>query len=121
MTNKFDPGKLDPKKVAQLLTQSTRQLDDATLSALGNARQNAMKKQLVRAPFFAPTPASLHTSAGWTARLLPHSAQPWIAAGLLAVLLGIGAGYWQHLEEQQIDELDVAILTDELPIEVFVD
>ena len=130
MTNELDSSKLnpcplDPQKVAKLLTQSTRQLDGATLTALVNARQSALKKQLVRAPIFALYPAGLHTSPGWANRLLPLSAQPWVttwlAAGLLAVALIAGTGYWQHLEEQQINELDVAILTDELPIEVFVD
>jgi hypothetical protein len=124
-TSKFDPYPLDPQKVARLLTQSTRQLDEATLTALVNARQNALKKQLVRAPIFALHPAGLHASPSWVNRLLPLSAQPktimWLAAGLLAAALIAGTGYWQHLEEQQINELDVAILTDELPIEVFVD
>jgi hypothetical protein len=108
-------NELDPRKIAQLLTQSTRQLDEATLSALVNARQNALKRQSVRVPVFALT------TGRWTDRLMPHSAQPWIAAGLLAAVLVVGTSYWQHVEEQQIDELDVAILTDDLPIEVFVD
>ncbi len=124
-SSKFDPYPLDPQKVVRLLTQSTRQLDGATLTALVNARQNALKKQLVRAPIFALHPAGLHASPSWANRLLPLSAQPWVttwlAAGLLAAALIAGTGYWQHLQEQQINELDVAILTDELPIEVFVD
>ena len=114
-------NELDPRKIAQLLTQSTRQLDAATLSALFNARQNALKRQSVRAPVFALTPTPAHTSARWTDRLVPHSAQPWIAAGLLAAILVAGTSFWQHAQEQQISELDVAILTDDLPIEVFVD
>jgi Protein of unknown function (DUF3619) len=106
---------IDPVKIAQLLTISTRQLDKATLSALVNARQNALKMQSVRAPVFALT------TGRWTDRLMPHWAHPWIAAGLLAVILVSGTGYWQHVQEQQINDLDVAILTDDLPIEVFVD
>ena len=116
MTHKLDPG-----KIAQLLTQGTRQLDAVTISALVNARQNALKKQPVRAPVFTLTPASAHTSARWTDRLMPHSAQPWITAGLLLAVLIAGTGYWQNVQEQQIDETDVAILTGDLPIEVFVD
>ena len=110
---------MNPKKIAQLLTQSTRQLDEVTLSALVNARQNALKRQLVRAPVFALNPASAHAS--WTDRLVPHAVQPWIAAGLLIALLFAGSSYWQHVQEQQIEELDVSILTDDLPIEAFVD
>ena len=118
MTNK-DIYKLDPGKIAQLLTQSSRQLDEVTLSALFNARQNALKRQSVRAPVFTLAPASSH--AHWTDRLVPHSAQPWVAAALLIATLIVGMGFWQHVQEQQINELDVAILTDDLPIEAFVD
>lgn len=114
-------NELDPRRIAQLLTQSTRQMDEAILSALVNARQNALKRQSVHAPVFSLTPASAHTSAHWTDRLIPHSAQPWIATGLLVAVLIAGTSYWQNVQEQQIDETDVAILTDDLPIEVFVD
>lgn len=108
-------NKLNPEKIAQLLTQSTRQLDSGTVSALSNARQVALQKHSLRAPVF-----TLATSR-WAHFLLPHSAQQWIPAALLAVLFAVGTSYWHHAHEQQIDELDVAILTDDLPIEVFVD
>jgi uncharacterized protein len=111
---------LNPEKIAQLLTKSTQQLDETTLSALADARRNALKHQSARAPIFTLASASAHTSVRWADRLVPHSVQPWIAAGLLAVILLAGTGYWQHVKEQQIDETDVAILTSDLPIEVFV-
>lgn len=107
MTNELDPG-----KIAQLLTQGTRQLDAATLSALVDARRNALKRQSVHSPVFTLT------TGRWTLGLIPRSAHQWAAAGLLAAMLIIGTGYWQHLKEQQISDLDVAILTDDLPIEV---
>ncbi len=109
--------KLNPKRIAQLLTQSTRQLDSGTLSALSNARQKALQRQSVRVPVFTLATgrwAHLHLH-------LPFSAHQWLSAGLLAAMLIIGTSYWHHAQEQQIAELDVAILTDELPIEVFVD
>jgi len=111
---------LDPGKIAQLLTQSSRQLDDDTTSALANARQNALKRQKVTAP-------ELALSTGrWTHGLIPHNGQQWLAAGLLAATFLFATGYWQLTNEQpnqvqQISAIDVAILTDELPIEVFVD
>ena len=108
-------NELDPRKIAQLLTLSTRQLDESILSALVNARQNALKRQSVRAPVF-----TLDTGHG-THSLIPDSVQRWVVAGLLIATLAVGISYWQHIQEQQTDELDVAILTDELPIEVFVD
>jgi hypothetical protein len=115
MTNELDPG-----KIAQLLTQGTRQMDAVTISALVNARQNALKRHSVREPVFKLTSASAHASARWADRLIPHSAQPWVAAVLLVAVLIAGTSYWQNFQEQQIDETDVAILTDDLPIEVFV-
>lgn len=107
--------KLDTNKIAQLLTLSTRQLNEATVSALANARRNALQRKLAHSPVYTLT------TGRWTHSLMPHSSQQWIATGLLAVMLVIGTGYWHHSQEQQISDLDVAILTDDLPIEVFVD
>jgi hypothetical protein len=106
---------IDPSKIAELLTLSARQLDEATLSALVNARQNALQRQSVRAPAFV-----LDTGR-WTHSLIPHSIQQWALAGLLVAIVIVGTSYWHQVQEQQIDELDVAILTDDLPIEAFVD
>lgn len=106
---------INPEKIVQLLTQSTRQLDSCTLSALSNARQKALQRQTVRAPVFT------FATSRWAHMLLPFTNHQWLSAGLLAAMLFFGTGYWHHVQEQQMDELDVAILTDDLPIEVFVD
>lgn len=112
-------AKFSPEKITQLLTQGTRQLDGRTLSKLSKARHLALTKQSAHASVLALTPASASTlTARW---LIPHTVHQWLAAGLLAAVIVSGAGYWQHAQEQQVSELDVAILTDELPIEVFVD
>lgn len=111
MNTEFNPG-----KIAQLLTQSTRQMDVQTLSALNRARQVALERQAVEAPVYA-----LAFAGRWSHWLAPQGAMRWIAAGLLAATLVSVASYCHHAQEQQIGELDVAILTDELPLEVFVD
>ncbi len=118
MTQQFDP-----EKITRLLNQSTRQMDaDAvTLSALADARQCALTMQAAQSPAFSFATAYPHGLTRWTDRLIPHSAQMWIAALLLLAIFVTGAGYWQSMQEQQIDELDVAILTDDMPIEIFVD
>jgi hypothetical protein len=110
MTDKFNP-----KRIAQLLTQGTWQMEKGTLSALSDARQKALQRQSVRVPVF-----TLATGR-WTHLLSTFSNHQWVSAGLLAVMLVIGTGYWHHAQEQQIADLDVSILTDDLPIEVFVD
>lgn len=107
---------LKPEKIAHLLTQSTRHLDSGTLSALGNARRNALQRQSLGAPAYTLAPSR------WAHLLVQIPTYQWVvSAGLIAAILAIGTGYWHHDQEQQIAELDVAILTDELPIEVFVD
>ena len=111
---------LNPEKVVQLLTKSTQQLDNSTLSKLANARRNSLERQSARVPVLTLTSGSGHSSVRWTDRLVPHSATPWIAAGLLVAILLAGTSYWQHVQEQQISDTDVAILTSDLPIEVFV-
>jgi hypothetical protein len=106
---------LDPGKITRLLTLSARQLDQGTLSALSIVRQKALARQSVRSPFFA-----LSTGHG-THRLLPNIAHPWAITALLVAALVVGTGFWHNIQEQQIDETDVAILTDDMPIDVFVD
>jgi hypothetical protein len=113
-------NELNPEKITQLLTKSAQQLDNATISALAKARHKALERQSARAPVFTLTSASGHALARWTDRLIPHSSAPWIAAVLLAAILLAGTSYWQSVQEQQIDDTDVAILTSDLPIEVFV-
>lgn len=115
MKTELNTQELDPGKIAKLLDRSTQRLDGRVVSALNSARNNALQRQSA----YAYAPAS--ATARWTHWLAPHSTQQWIAVAVLVAAIISGAGYWHHTQEQQISELDVAILTDELPIEVFVD
>jgi hypothetical protein len=114
---------LDPGKITQLLNQGTRQMSGQVLSALNRARQNALEKHSVRAHVFNLAPSSgMHTDTHrWAHWPGLRSVQHLAIVILLAAIVISGVGYWHHAEEQQIGELDVAILTDELPVEVFVD
>ncbi len=107
MTTQLDPGKL-----TRLLNQNTQQLDDKILSALSRARSTALSRQSLKPPLLALS------TGRWS---ISHIAYPWLAAALLAGALLSGISYWHHKSERQINELDVALLTDELPIEVFID
>ncbi len=111
MNTEFDPG-----RIAQLLTQSTHRMDAQTLSALSRARQSALERHTSESPAYA-----LAFAGRWSRRLAPSATMRWLAAGLLAATMVTVASYYHHAQEQQIGELDVAILTDELPLEVFVD
>ena len=118
MNTNNQPENINPKHIAELLTRSTQQLDDNTLAALSQARHLALERQLQSRPVFA-----LATGRGlnW---VLPHSTQQWVATIIvLVMILFSGASYWQQIQEQEhdISRLDIAILTDDLPLEVFVD
>jgi hypothetical protein len=111
MTTKFNP-----ENIRQLLNQSTGRLDSNTLASLQQARTYALQRQAV------PAPALQLAGHRLSSMFVPHNTQQWIVAGLLALLLAAGAGMeWQHFRHQELVDLDVEILTDELPIEVFLD
>ncbi len=105
--------KLNPQHITRLLTDSTRQLDDTTLTILAQARRSALQKQAMR--------TSVWALAGHSRWVMPVVQHPWLMAIFLAAVLVAGADFWQANQEQQNCELDVAILTDELPLEVFLD
>lgn len=104
------------ESIAKLLTHATQQLNTNTVDALRRARNIALERQLQKKPVFA-----LNTEHGahW---LIPHSTHQWVAAVILfvAILFG-GVHYWQHTQEHDIAHLDTAILTDDMPLEIFVD
>ncbi|MDH2918780.1 MAG: DUF3619 family protein [Sideroxydans sp.] len=107
--------KINTTPIAQLLNRSAQQLDENTLSALRAARQTALTKQRVSI-------ASAALSSGHQLHFHVSSrAQKWIITLLVAATLISAWGVLQHQHEQQINELDIAILSDEMPIEVFLD
>lgn len=110
------PQPLSPERIAGLLTLASEQLDDDTVKALRQARNTALDRQAVHTLSFAfDGRHRLH----WP---VPHTVRQWAAAGLLLAALAGGAGYWQHLHHHEtMAHLDVAILTDDMPLEVFID
>lgn len=104
-----------PERIAELLTLATEQLDTKTVETLHRSRQAALARQ---APQIRVS--SLATAHGihWQ---LPHSVRHLTAALLIIMIVG-GASYWQHhWKHEKMAHLDVAILTDDMPMEVFVD
>lgn len=110
------PQALSPERIAGLLTLASEQLDDDTVRALRLARNAALDRRAVHTPSFAFDGRHL---LHWP---VPHTARQWAAAGLLLAALAGGAGYWQHLHHHEtMVHLDIAILTDDMPLEVFID
>lgn len=112
----MNPNINTPEAIAKLLTIAAQQLDDRTVTALRQARNVALERQSLSRPVF-----SLSTGHGmhW---LMPHSVNQWAAMVILLVATVVGGlNYWQHTQEHELVHLDIAILTDDLPLEVFVD
>lgn len=104
---------VDHAHIVKLLSRSTEQLDDEIVAALREARMVALQKQRVHAPVF-----SLSAAGHRSHHLMPHSTHQWVATAILAITIIVGvAGYLQQTEVP----LDIDILTDDLPMEVFVD
>lgn len=106
--------KLNPEQVRQLLNSSLNRIDQPALDKLREARELALARHGERAG--AP---ALAWAGNWRFAVPHHKARYFAAAALLAAILFGGASYWHH--EHDFSEVDVAILTDELPIEVYVD
>jgi hypothetical protein len=109
---------LNTELIRRLLNRSLMQMDRPTLARLSEARQRAL---------------ALHTeSVGAAALAAGHSQFPlshhthhrllhWGIALLLVAGLLSGIAYWQHTSEPSDDEVDVAILIDDLPVEMYAD
>jgi hypothetical protein len=111
-----DPAQdLAPEQISALLTLSAEQLDSSTVAQLQRARQAALAKQAAEVEVFALAGGrGIH----WP---IPQSARYWTAILLVVAIAGT-AGYWQHhWKHEKMAHLDVAILTDDMPMEVFVD
>lgn len=108
---------LDHQQIKALLNRSTEQLDGDILYSLRQARTAALHRQRVPAPVFTLSAVGHRASA-----MLPHSTGQWLTACLLlAALTGSATAYWHHQQAQQLSHLDIAILTDDLPIKIFID
>lgn len=107
---------MTPKEIAGLLTRASEQLDDNTVAALRRARHIALARQARSRPdLVLNTGHSIH----WPILHAPHH---WMAmAVLLIAMLAGGISYWHHVRERELSHLDLAILTDDLPMEIFLD
>lgn len=109
------PHDIAPESIAKLLTSAAEELDTGTIEALQRSRNIALARQSLHKPVLALN--SLH-GIHWP---IAHPAPKWMYAAiiLLAAALVSVAGYWHH--ESDTSHLDIAILTDDLPMEIFVD
>lgn len=111
--------KLNTREIGQLLNRSAAQIDSGTADKLLSARRAALRHQ--QTAQLAPVQAWLaehgliHHGASHS-----HKALNWGMAALFAAILFSGALYLQHQSYDHSD-IDIDILTDELPVDMFVD
>ncbi len=110
---------LRPEAVKQVLNRSLAQLDQPTLAQLREARLQALARYKAQHAM-NPALAWISSHTGWHASSHHHKWHFWIAAVLLVACLLSGIAYWQQAENDTSD-VDIEILTDDLPIHVYVD
>ncbi len=98
---------MNTNEIRQLLNRSAGQLDPTTLASLRKAREQAMLRH---------DPEALGRWA-WVGNW-KHSPAAWVATLLLTLsLVGGGVYYW---EVRDNSDVDLAILTDDLPASLYV-
>jgi hypothetical protein len=111
---------LNTLKIKALLNESTMQIAPATLARLREARTIALDHQSVHSTLPVFSWIGHHDSGRESFHL--SKVTGWAIAVLFAAFLISGATYWQNYSvEHEICEADVAILTDELPLHIYVD
>ena len=108
--------KLNINEIGRLLNRATNQLDGSTLNGLRKARQQALHNQRIKAPIWVSQNGLLHGQL-----LLSQRALNWVIVAVVASLLVINLTYWDRTYEHDHSDVDIAILTDDLPVDMFVD
>ncbi|MEI7843055.1 MAG: DUF3619 family protein [Gallionellaceae bacterium] len=111
---------LTTDSIKQALNRSVQRMDAKTIADLRIARTNALERH--RALQQAPVLAWLNHHGLWTSgSSTNHKYQNWALALVLVAGLFSGMAYFQQLNEHDHSEIDIAILTDDLPVDAYVD
>lgn len=104
--------KVNHKEIAQLLDRSAERMDRNTVKALQLARQQALQHQRVTASIWQ----------NWDGVLFGHRRElSWGVAAIVATLLLVNLTVWQRSSDNNRGHIDIAILTDEMPVDIYVD
>jgi hypothetical protein len=107
---------LNHQEIGRLLDRSANQLNRTTLDGLHTARQRALRRQRVSMSTWLSRDGMLHGHLQLSQRSLG-----WIIAAVVATLLLANMTYWYHASVHDRGDIDIAILTDEMPVDVYVD
>lgn len=108
------------KTVMQSLNRSLAQLDEPTLASLRTARAHAISRHEARGSII-PLFAVFGERVPWHASEHHRRIHYWISGILLAACLLSGINYWQQVVDDDTSDLDIAIFTDEMPIQYYTD
>jgi len=111
--------KLKIEDIQHLLNRSASDLSADTLDKLQRARRTALRHQQTPQPTAVHAWLSQHEIIGHHSS--HHRVLNWGLAALFAVVLVSGVSYWQHTSERDHSAIDIAILTDDLPVHMYVD
>ena len=99
---------------------STAQLSSATLEKLRHARSSALNHQRIH--HAAPVLSWIGYRSGPNEHFHFSKSVTWISSLLIAAFLFSVLSLWQNsAAEHEITETDISILTDDMPIHVYVD
>ncbi len=106
--------------IRQQLNCSSAKLDQPTLMRLKGARVQALARFDARNSSRSFVWISALAGLGHDTKFHRHNYY-WATVLLCIALLCGGIGYWQNVTEHDSSDLDIAILTDDLPIEAYVE
>lgn len=107
---------LTTESIRKLLDHATDHLDPATAAHLHSARNRALAHKNSRVAWL-----DRHGSLVCAAREY-HRIPFWALSILLAAGLLLGTiTYWHHAAEHDHSDIDIAILTDDLPVDAYID
>lgn len=106
--------------IKQALDRSTGDLDQATAMKLRAARNRAIEHYDARQAHPLLAWAGFTFRSGRRAGAHHHHAAYWLAGAVLLICLINGAAYWQHVQDSRDVAADISILTDEMPLDVYV-
>jgi len=106
------------ESIKQLLNYSIAELDQSTLTRLRAARAHAVSRHNARSVSLL---AWAGEHASWHVPAHRQNSHYWIGVILLIVGLFSSIAYWQHAKDNDICDVDIAILTDDLPIQYYAD
>lgn len=107
------------RQIVQRLNGGLDQIKQGTLYQLQSARQKALDQcSEVRRPVFGLATAGNVASSSGHSRYFNAR---YIAAAALLVLSLIGISYWQFVMSNDIADIDVSLLTSDLPINAYLD